>query len=249
MVIRASGADGYNSYFQAMDGVNSVISMIITDRESARRPDVVRIVRDAELVFFAGGDQCNYIRRIKGTPVADAVKDVFRRGGAIGGTSAGLAIQGQIAYDACPGQSAKSVEVMADPFHTDVSLSRDFFSWPIMRAIVTDTHFQQLGRLLVFLSRTLADGKEKRVIGLGVSERTVLLVGRDGVGRVMGDGPVHLVIADSPAQVLERGKPLTHRGYRIWRLNKGETVDLKRLPATGGKTIDVIEGQLTENPY
>lgn len=252
VVIRASGADGYNAYFQALTGVNSAISMIITDRESASRPDVVRIVRDAELVFFAGGDQCNYIRWIKGTPVEGAIEDVFRRGGAIGGTSAGLAIQGEITYDACAGESAKSAVVMADPFHADVSLSRDFFDWPVMQDIITDTHFQQrdrLGRLLVFLSRTLAEGKEKRVIGLGVSERTVLLVGRNGVGRVMGDGPVHLVVADSPAQILERGTPLTHRGFRIWRLSKGESIDLKRLPSTGGRTIDVVKGKLTADPY
>ena len=55
-----------------MNGVNSVISMVITDRESASRPDVVEIVRDAELLFFAGGDQCNYIKWIKGTAVEGA---------------------------------------------------------------------------------------------------------------------------------------------------------------------------------
>jgi cyanophycinase len=248
VVLRASGADGYNSYLKNLDGVDSVVSMVITDRESASRPDVVRLVRDAELVFFAGGDQCNYIRWIKGTPVADAVKSVFRRGGAIGGTSAGLAIQGEIVYDACPSQSARSAEVMADPFHVDVSLSRGFFDWPVMRNIITDTHFQQrdrLGRLLVFMARS----GETRPVGLGISERTVLLVGPDGIGRVMGDGPIHVVIGDGEAETLERGRPLTDRGFQIWRFDKGATVNLKRLPSAGGKTLDVVEGKLTENPY
>ena len=247
VVIRASGADGYNSYIMNMDGVDSVSTLIITDRESAARPDVVQAVRNAELIFFAGGDQCNYIRWIKGTPIEDAVKAVFRRGGAIGGTSAGLAIQGEITYDACPDVSAHSATVMADPFHREVSLSRGFFDWPILRDIITDTHFQQrdsLGRLLVFMARS----GEKKPVGIGVSERTVLLVGRDGVGRVMGDGPVHLVTGGT-AEVLEPGKPLTYRDLKIWRFNKGETIDLKRLPKSGGKTIEVVEGKLTENPY
>lgn len=251
-VIRASGGEGYNPYFMAVDGVNSVVTMVITDRESASRPDVVNVVRTAELVFFAGGDQCNYIRWIKGTPVAEAVREVYRRGGAVGGTSAGLAIQGEIAYDACPNQSARSSEVLADPYHVDVSLSRDFFEWPLMRDVITDTHFQQrdrLGRLLVFMARTLAERREQRVMGLGVSERTVLLVDRNGVGRVYGDGPVHLVVAERQPDVLESGKPLTMRDLKIWRIEKGAMVDLRRLPTTGYRVIEVVEGTVTPEPY
>ena len=247
VVIRASGADGYNGYIMRMNGVDSVSTLIITDRESAARPDVVQAVRNAELVFFAGGDQCNYIRWIKGTPIEDAVKAVFQRGGAIGGTSAGLAIQGEIAYDACPDVSAHSPTVLADPFHREVSLSRGFFEWPILRDVVTDTHFQQrdrLGRLIVFMARS----GEKRPIGIGVSEATVLLVGPDGVGRVFGNGPVHLLVGGAP-NLLEPGKPLTYRDVKIWRFNKGQTIDLKHLPKSGGKTIEVVEGKLTENPY
>ncbi len=96
VVLRASGSDGYNPYFMGMKGVDSVVSLVITDRATSSRPDVVDAVRNAELVFFAGGDQCNYVRWIKETPVKEAVKSVYARGGAVGGTSAGLAIQGDI---------------------------------------------------------------------------------------------------------------------------------------------------------
>ena len=252
VVIRASGGAGYNPYLMALDGVNSVISMVITDRESASRPDVVNIVRMAEMVFFAGGDQCNYIRWIKGTPVAEAVKSVYRRGGAIGGTSAGLAIQGEIAYDACPDQSARSAEVLLDPFHVDVSLSRDFFQWPALRNVITDTHFQQrdrMGRLLVFLARSLAEGRERRILGLGVDERTVVLLNRNGRGYVYGDGPVQIVAAEKPPAILERGKPLTHMGFEIWRFERGDLVDLRKLPDAPDKRIDVVDGQLSGDPY
>ncbi|HWS70545.1 MAG TPA: peptidase S51, partial [Thermoanaerobaculia bacterium] len=137
VALRASGADGYNSYFMGMKGVNSVVSLVITDRESAARPDVVAAVRNAEVVFFAGGDQCNYIRWIKGTPVEAAVKSVYHRGGAIGGSSAGLAIQGEIVYDSCPDQSAVAADVLKDPFSIDVSLSRGFLDWPPLRDVIT----------------------------------------------------------------------------------------------------------------
>ena len=249
VVIRASGSDGYNPYFMEMNGVDSVLSLVITDRESAMNPEVVQAVKEAEFIFFAGGDQCNYIKWIKGTPVADAVKAVYKRGGAVGGSSAGLAIQGEIVYDACPNQSAQSKDVLLDPYSVDVSISRDFFEWPGMRGVITDTHFQQrdrLGRLLVFLSRAY---RGKPLTGLGISEGTVALVDRKGAGIVMGKGPVHLIVADSAPQTVQQGKPLDYRGFKIWRFEPGETFDLQTRPLRAPKQIDVVGGKLSADPY
>ncbi|MCU1228726.1 MAG: peptidase [Acidobacteria bacterium] len=252
VVLRASGGDGYNSFFMGLKGVSSVVSLVITDRESSSRPDVVKAVRDAELIFFAGGDQCNYIRWIKGTPVEAAVKSVYKRGGAVGGTSAGLAIQGEISYDSCPNQSAVSADVLKDPFSIDVSLSRGFFNWPQLRDVITDTHFQKrdrMGRLLVFLARAMAEGKESRLFGFGVNENAIAIMDAKGKATVFGTGPVNVVVADHRAEVLERGKPLTYRGYKIWHFDDGQTIDLDHLPKSGFKTIDVIDGQLSGDPY
>ncbi len=252
VVLSSSGADPYNAWFMALKGVNSITSYVITDRASSDRDDVVKTIRNAEIVFFADGDQCNYMRWIKGTRAADAVESVYRRGGAVGGTGAGLAIQGQIVYDSCPHQSAESKHVLLDPYSMDVSLSRDLFRWPPMRAVITDTDFQQrdrMGRLLVFMARTLAAGDIHRVEGIGVSEETVLLVDRKGVGRVMGKGPVHVIVADRKPEVIERSTPLKYRGYKIWRFESGATIDLDRLPKTPTKVIDVVKGKLSADPY
>ena len=246
VVLRASGAEGYNPYFMQMNGIDSVLSMVITDRETSSRADVVQAVREAELIYFAGGDQCNYIRWIKGTPVERAVEQVYKRGGAIGGTSAGLAIQGEVVYDACPSQSAKSAEVLLDPFHVDVSVSRGFFEWPALRGLITDSHFQQrdrLGRLLVFMARSGA------MQGLGISEGTLAVVDRHGRGVVHGKGPVHLVLADSRATLVERGKPLAFDGLRILRFEKGETFDLRKPAGTRVKTIGVVDGRVSADAY
>ncbi|HEY0592721.1 MAG TPA: cyanophycinase [Thermoanaerobaculia bacterium] len=248
-VIRASGADGYNPWFMERDGVDSVISMVITDRDSAARPDLVRAVAEAELVFFAGGDQCNYVRWIKGTPMADAVKSVYDRGGAVGGSSAGLAIQGELAYDACPDQSAQSAVVLLDPFHVDVSVSRDFFAWAPLRGVITDTHFQQrdrLGRLVVFMARS---EDVRPLTGLGISEATIVLVDREGKAEVFGKGPAHLVVAGGRAAVLAKGTPLTFRGLRIARFESGERFDLHDPPAARFKPLDAVGGTLSANPY
>jgi len=252
VVLRASGAEGYNSFFMGLKGVSSVVSLVITDRESSSRPDVVRDVRNAEVIFFAGGDQCQYIRWIKGTPVEAAVKSVYRRGGAVGGTSAGLAIQGEIAYDACPDQSAVSADVLKDPFSVDVSLSRGFFEWPPLRDVITDTHFQKrdrMGRLLVFLARAIDERKESRVVGFGVNENAIAIMDAKGKATVFGTGPVNVIVADHRAEVLARATPLTYRAFKIWHFDAGQTIDLDHLPATGFRTIDVVDGKLSGDPY
>jgi cyanophycinase len=250
VVIRASGSDGLNPVFMSLNGVNSVVTLLITDRASAERRDVAQIVNNAEIVWFAGGDQCNYIRWIKGTPVHRAVERVFRRGGGVGGNSAGLAIQGEIVYDACPDQSAASKDVLLNPFSVDVTLSSDFFRWPVMRGIITDTHFHQrdrFGRLAVFLARANANGK--RVIGVAADEQTSIIVSSDGIGRVFGPGAAYVVVPTRQAELLAKGTPLTYRGLRVFAFRKGATVDLRKTPESGGRIIDIVDGKLSADPY
>ena len=52
------------------------------------------------MVFISGGDQANYIRGWKGTPLENAINADIAAGKPIGGTSAGLAVQGQFVYGA-----------------------------------------------------------------------------------------------------------------------------------------------------
>jgi cyanophycinase len=249
VIIRASGDQGLNPVFMDLHGVDSALTYVITDRDSANRRDVERAVRDAEIVWFAGGDQCNYIRWIKGTRVHRAVQRVFQRGGGVGGNSAGLAIQGDIAYDACPDVSATSKDVLADPFHRDVSLSSEFFRWPALRATITDTHFHQrdrFGRLVVFLARSFSG---KRIDGIGVDEQTSIIVTPDLKGKVYGPGAAYLLVVDHPAAVLEKGKPLTYLGLKVWKFTAGDTIDFANRPATDYRTLDVVDGKLSDDPY
>ena len=47
----------------------------------------------------------------------------------VGGTSAGMAVMSQFLYSACMSNSSlDSVEGLANPFHRDLTLDRDFLS-------------------------------------------------------------------------------------------------------------------------
>ena len=167
----------------------------------------------------------------------------------MGGNSAGLAIQGDIVYDACPDVSAASKGVLADPFHRDVSLSSDFFRWRALTSLITDTHFHQrdrFGRLVVFLARSF---RGRSLHGLGVDEQTSVIVTPDLKGKVYGPGTAYLLLVDHPAEVLEKGKPLTFWNLKVWKFTAGEAIDFAHRPTGGFRTLDVVEGKLSADPY
>jgi cyanophycinase len=252
VVLRSSGAEGYNDFVFKMNGVDSVETLVVKERADSDSEAVIKTVADAEVVFFAGGDQCNYVRYFKGTGVERAVERVHARGGGVGGTSAGLAILGEVSYDACSGGSAQSNEALRDPYDKDVSFTYDFFDWPPLRGIITDTHFverDRMGRTLAFLARQLKDRSYKRFTSLAVERETSVVTDRRGRARVMGKGPVYLVLADHAPEVCEPGRPLTYNGFKLWKLSTGATFDLKRPPADGFYTVSVRDGSIVGNPY
>ena len=252
VVLRASGSNGYNDYILAMNGVDSVESIVVTSRRDASDAALNTTIRNAEVVFFAGGDQCNYVTYFKGTPVETSVESVYSRGGAVGGTSAGEAIQGEYIYDGCGKRSAVSADALANPFNADITFTYNFFNWNDMQTVLTDSHFRErdrMGRLLAFLARQIRDGRTSTAWGLGASEVTSVVVDQNGLATVMGSGNAYFVYADHAPEVCEPGQPLTFSNYKIWRVAPGGTFNLRNRPTTGFYSISVTNGQLSGNPY
>ena len=57
LVLRAHGDDDYNSDINKLCKLNSVATLIIPDRAAAEDPAVAEIIKKAEAIFIAGGDQ------------------------------------------------------------------------------------------------------------------------------------------------------------------------------------------------
>jgi cyanophycinase len=54
-------------------------------------PELLAALKDARGVWMPGGDQSRLLTRFARTPVLDDVRQVFQRGGCVGGSSAGAA--------------------------------------------------------------------------------------------------------------------------------------------------------------
>jgi cyanophycinase len=234
LVLRATGDDEYNPYIRGLCHLNSVATIIIPNRDAATDPFVSDAIKHASAIFIAGGDQANYINFWMNTPVQAALNDAIRRGVPLGGTSAGLAVMGEFIYTAQgdkpddPNLDGKTA--LADPYSARVRLAQDFLSIPILKNIITDTHFarrDRMGRLLVFLARfNEPDGKAvssgaSLVRGIGIDERAAVLLGPDGRAHVVGYGAAYFIDADHVSGVPQKGKPLTYGPFTVQKVAPG----------------------------
>ena len=91
-----------------------------------------------------------------------------------------------------------------------------------------------MGRTLAFLARQIQDGKAASALALAVNEATSVVVDKNGLATVMGDGPAYFILADHAPEVCQPGMPLTYSNYKIWKVPAGGTFDLgaARRPAT-----------------
>ena len=251
VVISAYGADEYNSDFHAACPQNSVTTLVITSAEAANDPYVADKIRNAHAIFLSGGDQSHYVNYWTGQAVQKEINADVARGVPLGGISAGLAVQGQFVFTAML-DTVKSPEALANPYDPHVTLVRDFLSIPVLKGVITDSHFSQrerMGRSLAFLALIVQDGWAQEAHGIGVDETTAVLVEADGHAKVVGKNSAYFMTLDHRPEVCAEGKPLTLRHVKVLKLSAGDKFDLKTWTATGGSAfeVNVVDGKLTRS--
>lgn len=192
-------ADAYNPYFYSQLGVkvDSVETIYLNSRSVATNPDVVQTVRNAECLFFTGGDQSFYYNYIVGTPLQDAInylKTVKKV--PVGGTSAGCAIMGEYVYTA-EKDSVESRDALLNPYMDSITLATNFFKTPFLEDTVTDTHYSQRqrhGRQAVFMARLSADFRVNLPSGIGLDEQAAIAIDATGKAWVYGSGTAYFII-------------------------------------------------------
>jgi cyanophycinase len=234
VVIRASGADGYNSYiYSDLGGVNSVETLILDSRTKAQDATVAQKIRNAEALFIAGGNQANYVNYWKDTPVEDAINHLINtKKVPVGGTSAGCAILGQQYFSALNG-SVTSDEALANPYNRYMTIgSNDFVNYAFLANTITDTHYNnpdRKGRHFTFLARMVKDWS-LNAKGIGVEERTAVLIDQNGLAKVVGVNKAYFLQRNNgsnPEQCVNR-KTLTwnnsQQAVKVYEIQASATV-------------------------
>ncbi len=194
LVLRTSGADGYNSYLYSELGVpiNSVESIVCHNKLASYEPYIIQRIQQAEAIWFAGGDQWTYISYWRNTPIDSVINSAIKqRNIVVGGTSAGMAIQGQYYFSAQNG-TVTSAQALSDPFNNRVTIdTSSFIKHNLLYNTITETHFDnpdRKGRLVAFLARIITDyGVFARAIAC--DEYTAVCIDTNGIARVFGGHP------------------------------------------------------------
>ena len=153
------------------EDVQSVDFLDTDSRDDANDEQFVKPLRHATGVWICGGVQGRLADIYVGTQVQNAIKGVLRRGGVVGGTSAGAAIMSETMI-----RYGTSTQAEVD---TGLGLLRD---------AVVDQHFLRRNRKERLLG-VLAERPE--LIGLGIDEATALIVHGNQL-RVIGKSKVIL---------------------------------------------------------
>lgn len=196
LILRTSGSDGYNQYFYSQLGisVNSVESIVFNNASASNQNYIHSKILQAEAIWFAGGNQWNYISYWRDTPIDSLIRHVLStRNIVIGGTSAGMAILGEYYFSAENGTVTSST-ALNNPYNSLVTIdSAKFLEIDILKDIITDTHYDdpdRKGRHVVFISRMLTDYNSEAK-GIACDEYTAVCIDTNGMAHVYGDFPTY----------------------------------------------------------
>lgn len=159
--------------------VNNIKILDISERREAFEEGNADLIREADLIFFTGGDQLRITSLIGGTPVYDALKESCENGTFIVGTSAGASVMSDTMI--VQGEDENSPRKCTLKMSPGLGLIKD---------VIIDQHFAQRGRIGRLLTG-IAQNPE--VLGIGIDENTGIIVNKSGIIEVIGEGAVYFI--------------------------------------------------------
>lgn len=197
-------------------GIEDVRIMHITSREDARNPAYVERIRNADLVFFSGGDQLRITSLLGGSPVMEAISGHYWRGGVVAGTSAGAAaMSGTMIFEGDVARSMRKGNVQMVP------------GLGLLPNAIIDTHFIQRGRITRLLEVIASNPGS---FGLGLGEDTGIVIREGEIVEVIGSGV--LVVVDgrdlryTNVSQIRLGEPIALEHVVLHTLVAGHRFDL-----------------------
>ena len=164
-------------------GVKSASFIHTKDREKANSDEqFLAPLKDATGIWFGGGRQWNFSDSYYGTEAHRLMKEVLKRGGVIGGSSAGASIQA--AY-MCRANPVANFDIMAPGYERGLGF---------IRGVAIDQHFSQRGRQK---DMTELVNRYPQLLGIGLDEATAIVVEKSRA-EVVGRGKVHFYNRNEP---------------------------------------------------
>ena len=182
-------------YFKSFGAV-SAVNLKLSSRTIADLQSTYDTIVAASAIFIKGGDQWQYVSNWKNTKTEEAIKQVFKNGGVVAGTSAGAMSLSGVVFTA-KNNSAYPKESLINPFYSAINLEDDFLN--LVPNVLIDTHVAErgrIGRLIPFLfNYYINSGNE--ILGIGIDDMTALCIEPNGIATVYGSGAVSFFQKDA----------------------------------------------------
>jgi cyanophycinase len=190
------------------------------NREEALKPDAAKILDGAGGVFFTGGDQAKLTAVLLGTPVLARIREIYEKGGVIGGTSAGAAVQSEFMITGdekrTNNQEGSWEVILADDvLHTE--------GFGFVKDAVIDQHFVTRRRHNRLIAVVL---QNPTLVGVGIEESTAVLVSEGRRYEVLGEGQVIIYDARKARTAKSPDGHLGGHGLTMHVLLPGDVYDL-----------------------
>lgn len=169
-------------------GAKNVKVLPASKLKDVEDPKNLAILKQAKGLWFGGGRQWRFMDAYEGTKAVDLFHDVLKRGGVIGGSSAGASIQGDYLARANP---LGNLDIMADGYEKGLNF---------LPGVAIDQHFRQRNR---FKDMTSLVERYPALLGIGIDEATALIV-QGHRAEIMGRGEAHFYDRRKP---VEEDKP------------------------------------------
>lgn len=146
------------------------VDFIYVKKESANSDSVLALFDGVTGIFFSGGDQRRLTADLLGTKVLKRIKQIYKEGGLISGTSAGAAVMSEIMITGDeiinPDSNDSFTTIMSDNIaHTP--------GFGFVTEAIIDQHFIYRKRHNRLISLVL---ENPGLIGIGIDESTAILV-------------------------------------------------------------------------
>lgn len=177
-------------------------------------------VRNARLIYISGGDQMRFMDVVQATDIERAIRDAYKRGALVGGTSAGAAVMSKIMIT---GNELKHPDYSStfrtiEPGNIETKSGLGF----IEHAII-DQHFVRRSRYNRLISAVIEYPEMK---GIGIDEATAILVSGN-TAEVVGDSQV-IVFENPKRSRLVKGNKLSAKGIVMNIYLDGERFEIIR---------------------
>jgi cyanophycinase len=207
----------YAKAFQYL-GAENVEVLNIEKREEALSEESYNRIKNADVIFFTGGDQLRLTSIIGGTPMHDLILQKYQEEEFIYvGTSAGAASASKsMIYQGSSHEALLKGEIKVTS------------GFGLIDHVVVDTHFVQRGRIGRLFQAVVSNPK---TLGIGLGEDTGLLITEGNEMEALGSGLVILVdgrnISDTNITDVNIGEPISIKNLVVHVMSKSDKYLLK----------------------